>query len=317
MTVKGFEEYLARLGVRPAGRPSVEELFALQRAHLARIPYENVGIQLGRPPGMAPEESVRRFAAGEGGYCFHLNGALAALLGALGYDVSLHAGGVHTDADGRGATGNHLALTVRVGGAAWFVDVGLGDGPFEPLPLREGTYALGDFVYRLRRSEAEPGGWSLYPPHSSDIRLMEFRTEPAALADFAAEHVRLSTAADSGFVKTFAMLRRDEKRVWVLRGRVLTRIEAAGAVTEEIDTPEEWFGTMEERFLRRVDGLDADDRAALWLRVSRAHGEWLARRGRDGSGGPVAAGCPDAAAVRGGETGGQGGNRREDDDPCP
>ncbi len=308
MTLKGFDGYLARLGVRPAGRPSVEELFALQRAHLDRIPYENIGIQLGRPPGIAPEESVRRFAAGEGGYCFHLNGALAALLKALGYDVALHTGGVHTDADGRGATGNHLALTVRVGGTEWFVDAGLGDGPFEPLPLREGTYAVGDFVYRLHRSAAEPGGWSLRPPRSSDIRLMEFRAEPVALADFAAEHVRLTTAPDSGFVRTFAMLRRDEKRVWILRGRVLTRIEAAGAVTEELDTPEEWFGTMEDRFRRRLDGLEAGDRAALWQRVSRAHEEWLARRtgSRDASGGRAQAACPDAAAGRGGETGGRG-----------
>ncbi|WP_405831345.1 arylamine N-acetyltransferase [Streptomyces sp. NBC_00105] len=145
-----FDGYLRRLGVIDPGAPSVEGLFALQRAHLERIAYDNIDIQLGRPPGIDPELSARRFAAGRGGYCFHLNGGLALLLETLGYEVTRHIGGVCDDAASREVGGGHLTLTVRVDGTAYWVDAGLGDGPYEPLPLREG-----------RTSRAACGtGWS-------------------------------------------------------------------------------------------------------------------------------------------------------------
>ncbi|MFF8289430.1 arylamine N-acetyltransferase [Streptomyces sp. NPDC016309] len=278
MSVKGFEGYLARLGIDDPGAPSAEGLKALQRAHLERVPYENVGIQLGRPPGIEPELSVRRFAAGQGGYCFHLNGGFAALLEALGYDVTRHVGGVHERPDGRGANGNHLALTVRAGGEDWFVDAGLGDGPHEPLPLRPGTYRQGPFTYRLEPSVTEPGGWTFHHDPRSSFPVMEFAARPATMADFADEHVRLSTAPDSPFQATFAALRRDAHGVDLLRGRVLTRIDAVGRAERTLDTAGDWFAALTDVFGRDLSGLDADDRTALWERVTRAHEEWLAAR---------------------------------------
>ncbi|ORT55991.1 arylamine N-acetyltransferase [Streptomyces sp. CB03238] len=278
MSVKSFEGYLGRLGVTDPGAPSAEALSALQRAHLERVPYENIDIQLGRPPGIEPELSVRRFAAGQGGYCFHLNGGFAALLEALGYDVTRHVGGVHHDPEGRGANGNHLALTVRVDGEAWFVDTGLGDGPHEPLPLRPGTYQQGPFTYRMEPSVTEPGGWTLHNGPQSAFPVMEFAARPVTMADLADEHLRLSTAPDSPFLTTFAALRRDAKGLDLLRGRVLTRIDTAGRTERPLDTAGEWYAALADVFGRNLDGLDADDRTALWERVTRAHEEWLAAR---------------------------------------
>ncbi|MFI9063131.1 arylamine N-acetyltransferase [Streptomyces sp. NPDC053429] len=146
---------MRRLRVTDPGTPSAENLFALHRAHVERVPFENPGIQLGRPPGIDPELSVRRLAAGAGGYCFHLNGAFSALLETLGYDVTRHYGGVVPDPGSRDVSGDHLTLTVRVEGAENLVDVGLGDGPHEPLPLREGTYEQGGFPYALERLEPQ------------------------------------------------------------------------------------------------------------------------------------------------------------------
>lgn len=121
------------------------------------MPYENIDIQLGRPPGIDPELSARRLAAGRGGYCFHLNGAFSALLEALGYDVTRHVGGVCKEPDARGVNGDHLALVVRVDGAAFFVDAGLGDGPHEPLPLREDTFERGTSATRWSGSSRSTG----------------------------------------------------------------------------------------------------------------------------------------------------------------
>ncbi|GAA2387189.1 arylamine N-acetyltransferase [Streptomyces glaucosporus] len=279
MTPEDLRRHLDRLGVSDPGLPSADGLFALQRAHLERVPYENIGIQLGRPPGIDPLLSVRRFAAGQGGYCFHLNGGFAALLRALGYDVTLHLGGVHQSPEGRGASGDHLALTVRVGGEEYFVDVGLGDGPYDPLPLRAGTYRQGPFTYRLEPSADEPGGWVFHHDPASSFTHMVFRGEPARMDDFADEHRRLSTAPDSPFLKVLTLLRRDAKGVDLLRGRVLARIDAAGTAERTLDDMDEWFAVVTDLFGRDPSDLDADDRTALWDRVTRAHEAWSASRG--------------------------------------
>ncbi|MGW1776812.1 arylamine N-acetyltransferase family protein [Streptomyces sp. NPDC002104] len=281
-----YAAYLRRLGIEEPGAPTVEGLFALQRAHLERVPYENVDIQLGRAPGIDPGLSARRFAAGRGGYCFHLNGALALLLDRLGYEVTRHVGGVYKESRSedalRGASGDHLALTVRVPGTgtAFYVDAGLGDGPHEPLPLREGTYRQGAFTYSLERLPA--AAW-LYRHPGSSAPLVNFRAEPAGTAGaagFEAEHVRLSTSADSGFVRTFAALRRDADGVDTLRGRVLSRIDPVKGNTERVlDGPEEFYAVLEGVFGRALDDLTPADRAALWARVSRAHESWAAGRG--------------------------------------
>lgn len=274
-----YGDYLRRLGVAAPGAPSTEGLFALQRAHLERIPYENIDIQLGRPPGIDPELSMRRFAAGRGGYCFHLNGALASLLEHLGYDVTRHVGGVNFDPEGRDVNGGHLALTVRVDGAEYFVDAGIGDGPYEPLPLREGTYRQGEFTYGLERLDPLDGegpGWTLRTPDSTIARV-NFRSAPAVTADFETIHVWFTTGEDSPFVRTPALFRRDAEGVDVMRGRILTRIDPAkGPSTREVTTEEEFFDVVATVFGRNLDDLTPADRTALWTRVCRAHEAWLA-----------------------------------------
>ncbi|MEO7369364.1 MAG: arylamine N-acetyltransferase, partial [Ilumatobacteraceae bacterium] len=91
--------YLARLGL-DAEPPSVEALLRLQSRHVERVPYETLWIHAGEAWGLDPAESVARIALhGRGGYCYHLNGALAELLESLGYVVHRHVGGVH-GADG-------------------------------------------------------------------------------------------------------------------------------------------------------------------------------------------------------------------------
>ena len=90
-----FDAYLARLGCEREP-PSAAALGRLHRAQAERIPYETTWIHLGERRGIGPLASVDLIARhGRGGYCFHLNGALAALLVELGYHVTLHRGGVH------------------------------------------------------------------------------------------------------------------------------------------------------------------------------------------------------------------------------
>ncbi|MFJ6047741.1 arylamine N-acetyltransferase [Streptomyces sp. NPDC092307] len=279
MIISGiYAEYLGRIGITEPGSPSVEGLFALTRAHLERIPFENTEIQLGRPPGIDPELSVRRIGAGRGGYCFHLNGAFAALLEHLGYDVTRHFGGMSADTESQEVSGDHLTLTVRIDGETYFVDVGLGDGPPEPLPLREGRYERG-FRYGLRplgSADAPDTGWT-FLNEDSPFPAMNFRSAPATMADFEAEHLRLSTAEDSPFLQSFFMLRRNAGVMNRLHGRILLTLDPQGGRDKrELASSEELFEVMATVFGRELDDLTPADRTALWDRVQRAHEAWLA-----------------------------------------
>ncbi|MFG2293558.1 arylamine N-acetyltransferase [Streptomyces sp. NPDC048603] len=279
MTSGIFDGYLRRLGMPDPGKPSAGALFALQRAHLERVPYENIDIYLGRPPGIDPELSARRFAAGRGGYCFHLNGGFCALLEFLGYDVTRHVGGVYEDAQERSVNGNHMVLTVRVDGEAFFVDAGLGDGPHSPLPLREGAYEQGGFGYCMEPlSGPEAPGWT-YITSGGPFPVANFRAAPASMAEFADEHQRLSTDEDSPFIRTLSLLRRDAEGIDLMRGRVLSRIDPSKGPTERVlDTAEEFYDAIATVFGRELDDLTPEDRTALWAKVSAAHEVWLAER---------------------------------------
>ena len=276
--------YLARLGVDHTGPPSVAGLRALHRAHVERVPYENLEIQLGRPTSVDPYESAARIRRGRGGYCYHLNGAFAVLLSHLGYRVSWHVGGVQRrdQAAPVGATGNHLALTVRglpapeCPDGVWLVDVGLGDGPYEPLPLRPGTYRQGPFVYRLAWSRVVPGGWRLEHDPAGSFAGLDVAPAAVGPARFAAMHRYLSTSPDSPFVRVAtAQLRRAEE-VSVLRGCVFTRTGWRGRQEREITTMAEWYGLLADEFGLLLDDLDAAARESLWRRVRTAHQRWTA-----------------------------------------
>ncbi|WP_067180739.1 arylamine N-acetyltransferase family protein [Microtetraspora niveoalba] len=279
-----IDRYLRRLGLNDDGPPSVEGLFRLQRAHVERVPYENLEIWLDRPTTVDPTESALRIVSGRGGYCFHLNGAFSLLLSRLGYQVTRHIGGVQNTPDEQpGADGNHLVLVVSGLPSAdnpegrWFVDAGLGDAIHEPLPLVEGVYEQGPFRYALRPSEAEPGGWRFEHDPRGCFTGMDFRPEPCEMDAFAAKHEYLSTSPDSGFVRVAALQRRDATGLDKTTGLVLTRIGAGPESSLTLDRPGDYFAALADVFGLTLDDVTAAEREKLWQRLYGAHERWLSR----------------------------------------
>jgi arylamine N-acetyltransferase len=277
--------YLGRLGLERPARPDAAWLFAVQRAHMERIPYENLEIQLGRPTSLDPAEAIGRIVRGRGGYCFHLNGALGTLLAAVGYEVTRHLGDVRGErADQHSAelTINHQALTVVCEGERWLVDAGLGDAPYEPMPLRAGHVApQGPFAYGMERWSGRVGGWRfVHDPRAESFVSMVFAPEPVEPAAFAEAHLRLSTSPDSSFVRAAVVSRRDARGADVLRGRVNHRIDAAGVSKRLVDTPGDWFALLADVYGLELPDVDGAERERLWARVSAAHEQWLAERER-------------------------------------
>jgi arylamine N-acetyltransferase len=276
--------YLRRLRLPDPGQPSVAALAAIHRAHVEWLAYTTLDIQLGRPGGIEPEESAARVVAtGRAGYCLHLNGALSALLAALGYDVRWHVGGVQrrTDPEPVGANANHLALTVHglpgpeCPDGVWMVDAGLGDALHEPIPLRAGVHGQGPFRYRLDRSTVVEGGWRFEHDATGSFAGMDFGPQVAVPDDFVVTHRWMSTSPQSGFVKALCAQRRDAGGVDALRGLVLTRIDATGTTSREIGSPDDLYAVLVDLFAVPLDDLAATERDALWRRVRAGHDEWL------------------------------------------
>lgn len=260
--------YLARLDVQARPEPSLDQLITLHERHVERISYHNLDIQLGRRTDVDPARNAARLADGEGGYCFHLNGSFAALLSALGFDVTLHRGEVKKDMHRPPGVSfaNHLAMTVNLDGLRWFVDVGLGDGLFHPLPLRTGMAEQPPLTFGLSRTSR---GWRFTHDPRASFTVMDFDDAPATAEDFAGPHEVLSTEPASTFVRRFIVTNRAADRVLSLVDRVLTTIDAGGVTKRVLPTFDQWRSTLRTDFLLRLDEQDDDGLARLWTRLSR------------------------------------------------
>ncbi|MFF7673983.1 hypothetical protein [Actinacidiphila glaucinigra] len=81
------------------------------------------------------------------------------------------------------------------------------------------------------------GGWRFAHDRRGAFTAMVFEPEPMELFFFAAEHERLSTAPETGFVGVLQAQLRDAKGVDALRGCVLRRIDAEGTYERAVDSP--------------------------------------------------------------------------------
>lgn len=272
--------YLDRLecDLRPGG-VDADALFALQSAHVARIPYETVDIVRGRAPGIDPLESVKRVLAGRGGYCYHLNGAFSALLAWLDVDVTRHVAGVQgREQEPPGLNANHLGLTARTpDGREWLVDAGLGDGPSGPLLLVVGDHEQLGYHYRLRSSDTGPGAWRFDHDPQGSFEGFDLASETARIDDFGAMHAFLST--QSGFARTITAQRRIGCRIEVLRGCVYTETTPDATNVTEITEHDAWWDVVITHFGLDYHDLPADERETLWRQTLDRHRAW--RAGQD------------------------------------
>ncbi len=196
--------YLERLAYQGPRTPELAVLRALQRAHLRHVPFENLDIALGRP--LVLDEAalfakvVRRR---RGGFCYELNGLFAALLRALGFDVTALSARVLSDGQ-LGPEFDHMALLVQSPGAAserYLVDVGFGASFEEPLRLdvsEPQPQPVG--VYRVSQSA---GLWWMHELDADGQAVdgYAFSLTPRQLADYAPMCVWQQTAPESTFTR--------------------------------------------------------------------------------------------------------------------
>ena len=130
-----MRDYLERIGVDEPVTVDLAGLTLLQERHLATVPFENLSIHLGEPIVLSEERLLEKVVGRRrGGFCYELNGAFAALLRSLGFEVTLLAARVFTPV-GLGPPYDHMTLRVDLD-EPWLADVGF--GRFVARPVRYG-----------------------------------------------------------------------------------------------------------------------------------------------------------------------------------
>ncbi|MDQ3738580.1 MAG: arylamine N-acetyltransferase, partial [Actinomycetota bacterium] len=248
-----------------------------------RVPYETVWLHLGEPWTADAGAALDRIArSGRGGYCYHVNGAFGELLLALGYQVTRHIGGVHgPGGPDPAAMTNHLVLTVAGlptddhPSGVWYVDAGLGDGLYEPLPLRAGTVRQGPYRFTLEPAVDGLGSWHLlHDPELGSFTGMNFDMAPAAPDAFDARHRFLATSPESSFARTVTAQLRRADGAEILRGLVLSHVGPSDPSPRVLLERDEWFGVLAERFGLTLDDVDTAAKDRLWVRTLNAHRAW-------------------------------------------
>src|SRR5258708_24874467 len=134
-----IDAYLRRIRYAGETEPSQNTLRSLHRSHMFAVPFENLDISLGRKIICEENRFLHKIVdERRGGFCYEMNGAFAALLRELGFQVTLLSARV-SEGDGRnGPEFDHMALRVELDEEDWLADVGFGDSFVEPLRLEPG-----------------------------------------------------------------------------------------------------------------------------------------------------------------------------------
>lgn len=240
------DRYLGRIGF--VGTPSLDlaGLTALQRAHMTAVPFENLDIVFGPGVSVDQQRAVDKVVAQRrGGWCFEVNGAFAALLRALGFDVIMLGAAVLLD--GPSTVIEHLALEVSLD-EPYLADVGFGENFITPLALnRAGPQDGGNGVYEFLPS---PQGTTL-AEHVEGIPEARYRFKRVAhqLSDFNAISTSMQADATRSWnSKPFAtrLLGGGPDRVTLRDGRL--KVTRHGEETVTAIAGDRWDQTLDEWF---------------------------------------------------------------------
>jgi N-hydroxyarylamine O-acetyltransferase len=247
------QAYLHRIrySVPEVDRPGIDLLRALHRAHLFTVPFENLDIRLKREI-LCDEARILLKIVNKhrGGFCYELNGAFAALLRALGFQVTLLSARVAKDDGGYGPEFDHLTLRVDLE-EPWLADVGFGDCFLDPLRLEFGVeQPQGDRIYRLSSRWASNDGVIDMEVIAEGKWKKEyaFTLQPRELSDFAGMCHYHQTSPKSHFTgQRICSMATLEGRITLADEKL---IETRGGARHEklLSGEQEWRTTLRERF---------------------------------------------------------------------
>ncbi|WP_339208241.1 arylamine N-acetyltransferase [Paenibacillus sp. FSL K6-3182] len=280
LTREEIKAYLSRLGISEIQEPTKAFLFELHRAHVRVFSWQTIDVFAGKPAGIQLNQSVPLLIHGRSGYCFHLNGAFSQLLRSLGYKVSFHRAGVQPLGAEPRINSFHLGLTAHLLNEnneeeQWIIDVGLGDMPFEPLPLLVGTYNQNPFIYKVTESLVVPKGWRLeHDPSASFVGVDYDAAVLADMTEFEPKHEHYSRSAESPWINMFLIRNRHAGGSNEIRGCIWNERGTDGVRQTELVSQSQWLEVLGEVFEEKLVNYSRQERDELWKRIQLAHEQW-------------------------------------------
>lgn len=285
-----LDRYLTRLGLTHRPPATIEGLREVHRAHVSRIPYDNLSIMLGRPDPVDPGAAVTRaVTGGRVGYCFQQNGAFEWLLTRLGFSVSRRHGHVwNRPEDELGTSLNHLVLVVSGlpaednPGGHWWVDAGLGEGFAEPLPLVRGDHEVEGWSFGIgagygSQAAARPTGpaaWTYRHLPGGALRGIVVTSRDHSSAAIDAAHGALSLREESPFRRVVVAQRIVGPEQRTVRGLVHQVLTPTGREQRDLTSYDDWRGALVDDLLLPVADVTDDEWRATWDRSVAAHSAW-------------------------------------------
>jgi N-hydroxyarylamine O-acetyltransferase len=245
--------YLRRIGYSGPLEANEATLTALYRAHLGRVPFENLDVFLKGGVSVDLESIQEKIVfRGRGGYCYEQAQLFAAVLERLGFTVDRLLARVGPDG-GPARPRTHLTVRARAGTGVWLADVGLGSSPAAPLSLRRyrsgGPQEADGWIYEVAPDEDNGDQvWKLREYQAGEwVTLHRWDESPVHPVDVVLSNHYTSTHPDSWFTWQPIIARRDPDAIrsvvgrgytitrpgYVKERRELTDAEFAAALTDE------------------------------------------------------------------------------------
>lgn len=266
LTPDELDAYFRRIGWDGDRRADAATLRGVHLAHIRALPFENLDPLRGTAPSLDPADLIAKLVRDgrRGGYCYEHNTLLAAVLGELGFRVTLLTARVVVGArrfEDRPRT--HMALLVEVPGdpRPHLADVGFGapGALLEPVPLTadvefDGAGRRHRLVHAPHRGPLEL--WVLEAQGHAGSGTNDgwqaqyaFTLEPFERPDFEVINWHIATNPRSPFSSRAYVQCVTSDRHLLLDGPLLTETHADGTVKQrELTDETEARRVLEEEF---------------------------------------------------------------------
>lgn len=247
-----LDGYLARIGYDGPLDASLATLTALHQAHVARVPFENLDVQMGLPIRLDLESLQAKIVDRErGGYCFEQNALFAAVLRRLGFAVTTLAARVRYHATGP-TPRTHMLLRVEVAEGPFLADVGFGgDGPTAPIRFVENEEQVQRLdTFRVVREGAQQR--LEVEREGAFLPLYVFTLEEHFPVDYELANYFTSTHPGSRFVQTLVAARPGSDCRYSLHNRDFGTRRGDVVERRTLTTDDELFAVLEQTFGLRV-----------------------------------------------------------------
>jgi len=245
--MRDVSSYLARIGYTGPAEPTAETLRTLHRLHMMSVPFENLDISLGRKIEIDEDAILKKvIERRRGGFCYELNGAFAALLRAMGFQVTLLSARVARADGSESPEFDHLTLRVDLE-QPWLADVGFGESFLEPLRLSADKEQLDPAgVFRLIR---EGDRWHVQKSESDGWKAQySFSLQPHLLEDYAGMCRYHQTSPESSFTQKRICSRATPNGRITLSEMKLIITNKGEREERALASQAEWMTTLEEQF---------------------------------------------------------------------